>query len=308
MKVLFKNRSGSKKTAWQTRRFLMLVCAGMVGGAVLFEEKFIYYPSKYPEGMWEVNKIQADEGQIVLKTEDCWFTAQDGVNLHGWHCSPCQRESGSLLLIPTEWVFLFFHGNAGNITDRYDLILRLMALPVEVFIVDYRGYGKSDGHPSEKGLYLDARAAWDYLITKRHVRPKRILILGESLGGAVAIDLATHVKPAGLVVQSSFTSIPDMVKEIIPIMPRFLIRTKMDSINKISRVRCSKLFIHSPADEIVPYEFGRRLFQVASEPKQFYEVPGAPHNETYRVDGEAYVDNLRRFVQSCAPGSADPSP
>ena len=120
-------------------------------------------------------------------------------------------------------------------------------------------------------------------------------------------DLATHAEPAGLVVQSSFTSIPDMVKEIVPIMPRFLIRTKMDSINKISRVPCSKLFIHSPADEIVPYEFGRRLFQVASEPKQFYEVPGAPHNETYRVDGEVYVDTLRRFVRSCAPGSADPS-
>ncbi len=265
---------------------------------MLFEEKFIYFPSKYPEGMWDVDPIHADEGQIVPRIEDRWLTTQDGVNLHGWYCRPCLRESGSLVSIPAEMVFLLFHGNAGNITDRYDMILMLVALPAEVFIVDYRGYGKSEGRPSEKGLYLDARAAWDDLFTRRNAPLEGIVIYGESLGGAVAIDLATQVEPAGLIVQSSFTSIPDMGKKMIPILPRFLVRTKMDSINKIPRVRCSKLFVHSPADEVVPYEFGRRLFQAALEPKQFYEIPEAPHNETHRVGGAAYMNVLRSFVRA----------
>jgi hypothetical protein len=203
-------------------------------------------------------------------------------------------------------VFLFFHGNAGNITDRYDMILRLMTLPVRVFIIDYRGYGKSEGRPSEGGLYLDAKAAWHYLVSKRVVDPSQIILFGKSLGGAVAIDLATHVEAAGLIVQSSFTSIPDMAKRLIPILPKFLIRTRMDSVSKIARVSCPKLFIHSPADEIVPYALGRRLFQTAAEPKAFYDVSGAPHNETYRVGGEAYLDVLRRFVQTCAGHTISP--
>lgn len=290
------------RSLWWATHILLLMCVGRQETAVLFEERFIYFPSKYPEGAWEVNEIPAHEGQIIPKIEDCWLAAQDGVRLHGWYCSPCRKERRSLSPIATEMVLLFFHGNAGNITDRYDMILRLMVLPLNVFIIDYRGYGKSEGRPSERGLYLDARAAWNCLIAQRDLRPERIVILGKSLGGAVAIDLATHVEPAGLIVQSSFTSIPDMAREMIPILPSFLVRTKMDSINKVPGIRCPKLFIHSPTDEIVPYAFGRRLFLVASDPKQFYEVPDAPHNETYQVGGEAYLDVLRRFVQACSPG------
>jgi len=268
---------------------------------MLFEEKLIYFPSKYPKGVWEMTKIHTDEGHIALKIEDCWFSTQDGVKLNGWIWSASPKKSGGLSPIPPGMVLLFFHGNAGNITDRADMILRLMVLPLTVFIVDYRGYGKSEGRPSEKGLYLDGEAAWDYLIREQGICPERIVIFGKSLGGAVAVDLATRVEAAGLIVQSSFTSIPDMAKHIIPILPRFLIRTRMDSINKISRVSRPKLFIHSPADEIVPYRFGHRLFEVASEPKQFYSVPGAPHNETYQVGGREYVEVLRRFVRSCTP-------
>jgi hypothetical protein len=275
----------------------------MVEGAVLFEEKFIYFPSKHPEGLWDIEPIPTHEGQFVMKTEDCQFNAKDGVTLHGWYCRPFQRAAGSRLPMPCEMVLLFFHGNAGNITHRTDMILSLIGLLVEVFIVDYRGYGKSKGRPSEAGLYRDARAAWDYLLTRRHIHPERIVIFGKSLGGAVAIDLATQVVPAGLIIQSSFTSVPDMAKQMIPFLPRFLIRTKMDSINKISRVHCPKLFIHSPADEIVPYAYGRRLFEAASAPKQFYEVPGAPHNETYRIGGLTYLKVLQRFIRSCTPGS-----
>jgi fermentation-respiration switch protein FrsA (DUF1100 family) len=274
--------------------------------AVLFEEKFIYFPSKYPGGMWELDELSTAEAETVLEIEDCWLRAQDGVRLNGWFCNPGRKESGLIQSNPIRMVFLFFHGNAGNITDRYDMILRLMTLPVRVFIIDYRGYGKSEGRPSEGGLYLDAKAAWHYLVSKRVVDPSQIILFGKSLGGAVAIDLATHVEAAGLIVQSSFTSIPDMAKRLIPILPKFLIRTRMDSVSKIARVSCPKLFIHSPADEIVPYALGRRLFQTAAEPKAFYDVSGAPHNETYRVGGEAYLDVLRRFVQTCAGDTISP--
>ncbi len=268
---------------------------------MLFEEKLIYFPEKYPGGIWEVQKQPVVEGQIVPEIEDCWFIAKDGVNLHGWYCTPVRIKDGSFSPLNADMLLLFFHGNAGNLTYRYDMIRILMAIPVKVFIIDYRGYGKSQGRPSEKGIYLDAQAAWDYLILKRSVSSEHIVLFGKSLGGAVAVDLATRVRPAGLIVQSSFTSVPDMARAILPFSPTFLIRTKMDSIRKIPKLGFPKLFIHSPADEIVPYRLGRRLFEAASEPKQFFEIPGAPHNETYLVGGKAYLDVIRHFIQSCDP-------
>ena len=271
---------------------------------MLFEGRFIYFPEKYPGGMWEVQGTQAEKGHTVPAIEDANFVSEDGLNLHGWYCTPGRVKDDTFSSYRAEVVLLFFHGNGGNITHRYEMIERLMALPVNVFIIDYRGYGKSQGNPSEKGLYLDAQAAWDYLIFQRRIPAEGVILFGESLGGAVAIDLATRVSPTGLIVQSSFTSIPDMAKVSFPFLPRFLVRTKMNSIGKISKVDCSKLFIHSPVDDVVPYEFGRRLFEAASEPKQFYEVPGASHNDTYLVGGEAYIEVLRRFVRSCAQASA----
>ena len=286
---------------WRIARVLLLVCLGVVVLAMLFEDRFIYFPWKHPSGMWEVQEPQVLEGQILPSIEDGWVITQDGLKLHGWYCTPGQVQDGVWTAIPSETVFLFFHGNAGNITNRYDIIRALMPLPVDVFILDYRGYGRSPGRPSEDGLYIDARAAWDYLVNHREISQDRIIIFGKSLGGAVAIDLATHVTPAGLIVQSSFTSIPDMARTIFPFIPRFLVRTKMDSIQKITKIECPKLFVHSPSDEVVPYKFGRRLFEAAIEPKTFYTVQGASHNETYAVGGEAYLDALRRFIQSCTP-------
>ncbi|MFL6229240.1 MAG: alpha/beta hydrolase, partial [Pyrinomonadaceae bacterium] len=186
----------------------------------------------------------------------------------------------------------------GNVTHRRDIIDLLVGLPVNVLIIDYRGYGKSEGVPSEEGLYEDARAAWDYLTNARGVRADRIVIYGESLGGAVAVDLASKVKPCGLVVQSSFTSIADMAAELMPLVPHFVIRTKMDSREKIARVSCPKLFVHSPADDVVPYKLGRRLFEAAPEPKRFYEIKGAPHNLTYEIGGAPYLNALEDFIDS----------
>jgi len=177
----------------------------------------------------------------------------------------------------------------------------MTGIPVQVFIVDYRGYGRSEGTPTEHGLYLDARAAWDYLTNERGVPSERVIIFGKSLGGAPAIDLASQVEPAGLIVQSSFTSAADMAAVVMPLLPSVFLRTKMDSVTKISRISCPKLFIHSRADEVVPFELGYRLYQAAPEPKQFCEVNGAPHNSTYLVGGKPYFDAIRGFVESCRP-------
>jgi fermentation-respiration switch protein FrsA (DUF1100 family) len=171
--------------------------------------------------------------------------------------------------------------------------------PTQVFIVDYRGYGRSEGRPSEEGLYTDARAAWRYLVEERGIAPARIVIFGKSLGGAVAVELATQVKPAGVILESSFTSVPDMAARHFPFVPKALIRTKMNSAGKIARIRAPKLHIHSPADEVVPYELGRELFDAAADPKRFHRVEGAGHNETYLVGGSGYFAAIRDFMEYC---------
>ena len=278
---------------WLAARVALLAAAGFVAFVMLFEDRFIYYPAKYPEGAW-------DTSAAAVKVEDVWFRAEDGVRLHGWYCTPRGGgdDDGKA---PRRMTLLWFHGNAGNITSRRGMIERLAELPAEVFIIDYRGYGRSEGSPSEAGLYADARGAWDYLTIERRIPPSRIVVFGDSLGGAVAIELATRVEPAGLIVQSGFTSIRDMAAEVMPFVPGFLLRTKMDSLSRIAAVRAPKLFIHSPADEMVPYRFGRRLYDAAPAPKQFYEVDGASHNETDLVGGRAYFDALAEFLRGCAP-------
>jgi fermentation-respiration switch protein FrsA (DUF1100 family) len=200
-------------------------------------------------------------------------------------------------------VLLWFHGNAGHLADRYQIIRQLVQLPAEVFILDYRGYGRSEGSPSEQGLYMDGQAAWDYLVDDRGIAPQRIVLFGRSLGGAVAVDLAGRpgVRPAGLIVESSFTSVPDMAAAVMPIMPRVLIRTKMDSISKISRIDLPKLIVHSRDDDIIPIGHGRSLFEAAGDPKQFLELRGMSHNDIDLSVGGEYFATMRRFVRGLDP-------
>jgi uncharacterized protein len=286
-------------------RIMILLGVGLILLIMAFEDNFIYFPAKFPEGFWAVENISAREGEFVPKIEDCTIKTSDGVRLHGWHCAPHRKTGGELSAVPADMVLLWFHGNAGNLSHRYDMIKMLMKIPVNVLIIDYRGYGKSEGSPSEQGLYKDARAAWDYLTRERGTPPERIIVFGKSLGGVVAIDLASKVEAAGLIVQSSFTSASDMAEAILPFYPRFFLHTKMDSKQKITGVGCPKLFIHSRADEVVPYELGRKLFEAAPSPKQFYEVERAPHNSTYIVGGKGYLEALRDFINSCAKNRKD---
>ncbi len=284
---------------WRISRIILMVCIVSLILIMAFEDKLIYFPEKYPQGSWSARETCAREGETLPRIEDCNFATSDGVMLHGWYCTPVHCEDGVGVPVAAEMLLLWFHGNAGNITHRYEMIRAMMELPVRVFIIDYRGYGRCEGKPSEQGLYLDARAAWDYLINERGIAPNKIVIFGKSLGGVPAIDLAAGVEPAGLIVQSSFTSAGDMAATVLPFFPRFLLHTRMDSLARIGQVRCSKLFIHSRADEVVPYKLGHRLYEAAPEPKEFYEVIGSPHNSTYIVGGKPYFEALRRFVVLC---------
>jgi fermentation-respiration switch protein FrsA (DUF1100 family) len=270
---------------------LALVWATIVVMLSLFERSMIFYPSRYPDGLWDTERLAALHR---VRLEDCWFDTDDGVRLHAWWCRPRATGPGT-----AEMVVLWFHGNAGNLSHRAEMMLRLVEMPVQVVIVDYRGYGRSEGKPSEDGLYRDADAAWRYLTTERGVAPQRVVVLGKSLGGAVAVDLASRVRAAGLIVQSSFTSIRDMARHHFPFIPGALVRTRMDSLAKIDGVDGPKLFIHSPRDEVVPYALGRRLYDAAPEPKLFHVVQGARHNDTYLVGGVAYWRALQEFVAAC---------
>ena len=180
---------------WRLARIMLLLVVGLISLVMALVDKFIYFPTKYPDGFWEVEGFRTRERQVVPQIEDCYFEASDGVRLHGWYCTPHRNAAGSLVPVESPMVLLWFHGNAGNISYRYEMIRAMMDIPVRIFIIDYRGYGRSEGRPSEQGLYLDARAAWSYLIVNRGIPAERIIIFGKSLGGAPAIDLACQVEP-----------------------------------------------------------------------------------------------------------------
>ncbi len=246
---------------------------------MIFEEKFIFFPAVYPEGMYE------SEGR-ALQPEDHWFTTEDGLNLHGWFL----RSKDSLGTI------LMFHGNAGNLSHRGEILRRLRSTGLNVFIFDYRGYGKSGGSPNEEGVYADGRAAAQYIKGIAGVNHRRLFYLGSSLGGAVAIDVATHQSPAGMILESTFSSAKDVAASAYPFLPaRYLLRTHFDSESKIRTLHIPLLFFHGTDDSIIPYRLGRKLFEAANPPKQFIDIPGAGHNDMFWVGGSAYLNQIRAF-------------
>jgi fermentation-respiration switch protein FrsA (DUF1100 family) len=253
----------------------------------LFERSLIFFPTRFPDGLWDT---EAAARGSDCRIEDHFFTAEDGTKLHGWMC----RRIGAADDQP---VLLFFHGNAGNLSHRAELLIELATrTPAGVFVVGYRGYGRSEGRPSEAGLYKDASAAWKHLTEEMGIGTDRIIIFGKSLGGGVAVNLALEAPAAGLIIESSFTSIPDMAGAHYPFVPKFMVRTQMNSLVKIEFVSMPKLFIHSKQDRIVPFRLGRKLYEAAPEPKSFHEVVGAGHNDTWLVGGDSYFNALAEFV------------
>ncbi len=258
--------------------FVLLFCLLFFLFVRYLESTSIFFPS---------NDIVNTPGDINLTYEEIVFKSQDNVSLSGWFI-PCKRAS---------FTIIFFHGNAGNISDRLDKIALFHELGANTFIVDYRGYGKSDGTPSEQGLYKDATGAFDYLNTRKDIDPKRIIAYGASLGGVVAIDLAVKRDLAALIVDSSFTRAADMSKRIYPFIPTFLLKTKMDSLSKIKKAVVPKIFLHSPDDEVVPYEMGKELYMNAAGPKSFLVINGN-HNDGYFESRDRYVKGLGHFLKN----------
>lgn len=249
----------------------------------LLERFFIYYPSK---------ELAGNPSHLGLSYQELSLITEDRVQLHGWFV-PCAGAGRTLLI---------FHGNAGNISHRLEWIQLLHELNCHILIIDYRGYGKSQGSPFEDGLYRDARAAHEWWIRERSGTGEQLVVMGESLGGCVAVNLAVGIKPAGLILQSTFTSARDMAKTIMPLgLLQPLTGTHFDSASKIDKLQCPKLLIHGERDEIVPLRLGRRLYELASPPKMFYEVPGAGHNDLVWIAGPEYSRRLRAFLSQLAP-------
>ncbi|MGP0566551.1 MULTISPECIES: alpha/beta hydrolase [unclassified Nitrospina] len=267
------------KRIFETAAAILAILVFYAVVLVSCENKIIYHPHTYPDGEWD-----AADGMPV---EDVWFTASDGTRLHGWYFPAIEARA----------TLLFFHGNAGNLTHRVDNIQRLTPLGLNVFIFDYRGYGKSEGAPDEAGILQDAQAAYDTLVKERKVPPDTVILFGRSLGAAFATDVAHRNPAAALILEAAFTSARDMAGAMFPILPiGWAIRSKLNAVDKVPDITIPKLIIHGTGDEVVPYKLGRKLYDAAAEPKAFYDLPGAGHNNTYRLGGQAYFDRIHRFV------------
>jgi fermentation-respiration switch protein FrsA (DUF1100 family) len=240
------------------------------------EHKSLYFP---------LRKVEVSPKEMDLAYEDIVMTAKDGVQISGWFV-PARAPRATIL---------FCHGNAGNISHRLEKINMLNFLDLNVFIFDYRGYGKSKGSPSEKGLYLDAEAAYEYLVNRKNISPGEIIAYGESLGGSVAVDLAGRHELGGIIIEECFTSVRDMGKKIFPLIPASIYKSKFDSLAKIKNIRSPILIFHSIDDEIVPYAQGARLFDAAPEPKELVQLQGG-HNDAFLTSQELFMGKIDSFV------------
>ncbi len=258
---------------------LLLVVSALM---LIFERRLIYFPQR---------EHDVTPRQLGLAFEDLTLTAEDGVRIHAVYLPPPGEP---------RWTVLFAHGNGGNLSHRLDRTLLLQSqLGAAVLLFDYRGYGRSEGSPDEEGTYRDARAAHRWLVEEKGVPPDRLVVFGESLGSAVALDLALVRPSRALVLESPFASVPAMARAVYPFLPLWpLVRTRYDNEAKAPRLSVPLLVLHGDRDEVVPFSQGRRVFEAAPEPKRFFAIPGAGHNDTYLVGGEAYWAAVRDFLET----------
>jgi fermentation-respiration switch protein FrsA (DUF1100 family) len=267
---------------------VFITWCGIAGYLYFSQSRLLYYP-ELPS-----RALEASPADIGLAYETILLTAGDGTRLHGWFV-PASAPRGTLL---------FSHGNAGNIAHRLDSIRQFHSLGLNVLIYDYRGFGESEGKPTEAGTYLDVTAAWDYLLEERLIAPQQIIIFGRSLGAAIAAELASQHPSAGVILESAFTSVPDMAASLYPWLPvRLLSRYRYNNLEKVARITSPLLLVHSRGDEIVPYAHGERLFAHANEPKQFLELHGG-HNDGNHVSHDIYTETLGKFMGEILPAAA----
>ncbi len=261
------------------------------------EAFFVYFPDPH---------LDTTPADWHLEFEETWLNTEDKIKLHGWFISKAPMPQPPLAAVGKKSgqkentpVILFCHGNAGNMSHRLDNIRLLLEYKLDVFIFDYRGYGKSAGEPSEAGLYLDAQAAYDFMVNKKHISPERIIIFGRSLGAAVAIDLSLKRKAKAVIIESGFTSTKEMAKTM-PLFAIFapLLPANFNNLEKITRITIPKLIIHGKEDEIIPFSMGQQLFQASQQPKYFFPIKGAGHNDTYIRGGKKYFETLATFTRN----------
>jgi len=240
------------------------------------EDSLVFKPARFPEGNWDAHQLQV---------EDVWFAADDGTQLHGWYL----RHDEPMAIV------LYAHGNTGNISHRASVIRDLHEdHRLSIMIFDYRGFGRSEGKPNEEGILQDARAARNWLAEREGITPEEIVIMGRSLGGGVAVDLAAEDGARGLILVSTFTSLPDVGARSVPLLPvRSLMRYRLDSRSKIAKYHGPLLQCHGDADRVVPYEIGQELHAAANPPKQFISIPGGRHNDALP---NAFRDELDDFL------------
>lgn len=260
-------------------KYLAYIAAGyaaLVAAAFFMADSLTFYPRK---------DLIATPSERGLEWVDVSFKAGDGTPLHGWFVPGTGR--GTLL---------FCHGNAGNISHRLDSLEIFHRLGLSVFIFDYRGYGKSEGKPTEAGVYSDAEGAWRYLTEERGVRPEEIVIFGRSLGGAVAAWAAERYRPAGAILESTFTSLAEAGKRHFFFLPvGLIVGDSFNTLGRIGNINCPVLLASSPDDEIVPGGHGRILYEAAREPRQFLPLRG-DHNWGFLYTGKAYIEGLDAFL------------
>lgn len=274
------------KAGFMDARMVGITAAG-VALLVFLANRSAFFPMKYPHGEWDA--------QPVIGAEDDWVRP----GLHAWWKSAPQPRC----------VTLFLHGNAGNVTHRADTMVAITEAGAAVLMLDYRGYGRSRGWPTERGLYEDAEAAYRYLLSKGWAA-SQIILHGESLGTAVAVDLASRVECAGVILEAPFPSARAVAGRVLPVLGPLLV-WGFDAKSRIGRVRAPLLVLHGDRDEVIDFALGRELYDAAPGPKQHWTIAGAGHNNILHTAGAAYRDRLRKFMMDAcnvAVSSKSPRP
>ncbi len=263
-------------------KFFLVVVAGyglLIVAVYLMQSRMLYLPNELGRTMTMTPM------DIGMDYQDVSIETADGVTLHGW-----------FIVGRSSQVLLFFHGNAGNISHRLKSIRQFQNLGLSILIIDYRGYGQSGGRTTEKGISRDADAAWRYLTEDRAISGSDIVIFGRSLGASVASWLATQHQPLALIVESSFTSVPDIAEELYPWLPaRWLSRFSHATRDYVRDVRCPILVAHSRDDEIIPFHHAEAIFASANKPRTLLAIRGN-HNDAFLQDERTYIEGVRTFL------------
>jgi fermentation-respiration switch protein FrsA (DUF1100 family) len=265
---------------WKLLLYAVCIYGALAAFVYFRQSSLIYYPNT------PGRDLDATPAHIGLGYEDVELIAEHDIKLHGWFI-PNETAKGTVL---------FFHGNAGNISHRLESIQIFHRLGLDVFIIDYRGYGQSEGKATETGTYRDAEAAWHYLVKTRGTNAQQTVIFGRSLGASIGAWLASQYAPAALIVESGFASVPSMARRLYPFLPvRWLTHFEYGTKKYVENITCPVLVVHSRDDEIIPFEEGREIFAAAVEGRQFLEISGG-HNDGFITSGSIYIEGPRSFI------------